>query len=235
PDLRAFYEYNSMHMESWDGPAGVVLTDGRYAVCLLDRNGLRPARWVLTSNDYITLSSEIGSWGYKPEDVVAKGRVGPGQILAVDTHTGQLLHTPDIDNMLKSAQPYKKWLRENALRIEATLNTDVPEFKLMDKDELTTHMKMFQATFEDRDQVLRPLAESGQEAVGSVGDDTPMAVLSQRVRAVSDYFRQKFAQATNPPIDPLRETIVMSLETCLGAERNVFEETADHARRIILN
>jgi len=235
PDLKAFYEYNSMHMEAWDGPAGVVLTDGRYAVCLLDRNGLRPARWVVTRNGYITLSSEIGSWGYQPEDVVSKGRVGPGQILAVDTETGNILHTPDIDNLLKTAQPYKKWLRDNAVRIEATMSRDMPEFRLMDKDELNIHMKMFQVSFEERDQVLRPLAEAGQEAVGSMGDDTPMAVLSQRVRSVADYFRQKFAQVTNPPIDPLRETIVMSLETCLGAERNVFEESADHANRIILN
>src|SRR5690606_35811267 len=101
-DRRAFYEYNSMHMEPWDGPAGIVLTDGRYAVCLLDRNGLRPARWVTTTNGYITLASEVGVWDYQPEDVIAKGRVGPGQILAVDTHTGDVLHTEDIDSRLKS-------------------------------------------------------------------------------------------------------------------------------------
>ena len=234
PDLRAFYEYNSMHMEPWDGPAGLVMTDGRYAVCLLDRNGLRPSRWVVTKNGYITVASEIGTYGYKPEDVVAKGRIGPGQILAVDTHTGQLLHTDDIDSRLKAAQPYKKWLRENAVRVEATLDKSHPAFVPMDRDGLKTHMKMFQVTFEERDQVIRPLAENGQEAVGSMGDDTPMAVLSTRVRSVADYFRQKFAQVTNPPIDPLREAIVMSLETCIGSELNVFEETADHAKRIIL-
>ncbi|AZZ94394.1 glutamate synthase large subunit [Hahella sp. KA22] len=235
PDLRAFYEYNSMHMEPWDGPAGVVLTDGRYAVCLLDRNGLRPARWVITKNGYITLASEVGTYGYKSEDVVAKGRVGPGQILAVDTHTGEVLHTQDVDNRLKSAHPYKKWLRENALRVETKLNQQTPEFTLMEKENLHEYMKMFMISFEERDQVLRPLAESGQEAVGSMGDDAPMAVLSTRIRSVADYFRQKFAQVTNPPIDPLRETIVMSLETCLGAERNVFQETAQHANRIILS
>jgi len=233
-DLRAFYEYNSMHMEPWDGPAGLVLTDGRYAVCLLDRNGLRPSRWVITKNGYITVASEIGTYGYKPEDVVAKGRVGPGQILAVDTQTGEVLHTDDIDNRLKSAHPYKKWLKENAVRIEATLDKDHEAFEPMTADVLNTHMKMFQVTFEERDQVLRPLAENGQEAVGSMGDDTPVAVLSSRVRSVSDYFRQKFAQVTNPPIDPLREAIVMSLETCVGVEHNVFEESAEHAKRIIL-
>ena len=233
-DLRAFYEYNSMHMEPWDGPAGLVMTDGRYAVCLLDRNGLRPSRWVMTKNGYITVASEIGTYGYKPEDVVAKGRIGPGQILAVDTQTGELLHTDDIDGRLKSAQPYKKWLRENAVRVEATLDKSHPAFVPMERDALKTYMKMFQVTFEERDQVIRPLAENGQEAVGSMGDDTPMAVLSARVRSVADYFRQKFAQVTNPPIDPLREAIVMSLETCIGAELNVFEESADHAKRIIL-
>ena len=233
-DLRAFYEYNSMHMEPWDGPAGIVLTDGRYAVCLLDRNGLRPSRWVMTKNGYLTVASEIGTYAYKPEDVVAKGRVGPGQILAVDTHTGEVLHTDDIDNRLKSAHPYKKWLRENATRVEATLDKEHSAFNLMSAEELRTQMKMFQVTFEERDQILRPLAENGQEAVGSMGDDTPVAVLSSKVRSVSDFFRQKFAQVTNPPIDPLREAIVMSLETCVGVEHNVFEETAEHAKRIIL-
>ncbi|MCQ4296173.1 glutamate synthase large subunit [Pseudomonas stutzeri] len=234
PDLRAFYEFNSMHMEPWDGPAGVVLTDGRHAVCLLDRNGLRPARWVTTKNGYITLASEVGVWDYKPEDVLAKGRVGPGQILAVDTHTGTVLHTDDIDNRLKAQQPYKKWLRQNALRIQSTLDDNDHGSAFYDADQLKQYMKMYQVTFEERDQVLRPLAEQGQEAVGSMGDDTPMAVLSRRVRSPYDYFRQQFAQVTNPPIDPLREAIVMSLETCLGAERNVFEETAEHANRAIL-
>ncbi len=232
-DLRAFYEYNSMHMEPWDGPAGLVMSDGRYAVCMLDRNGLRPARWVVTKDDFITLASEIGTYSYKPEDVVAKGRVGPGQMLAIDTETGEVLHTQDIDQRLKTAKPYKRWLRENALRVESTLN-QAPDFRLMDTDELLVHQKMFLVSYEERDQILRPLAENAQEAVGSMGDDTPMAVLSSKVRHVADYFRQKFAQVTNPAIDPLREAIVMSLETCLGAERNVFEETAEHANRIIL-
>ncbi|MBW5411853.1 glutamate synthase large subunit [Pseudomonas sp. MAG002Y] len=233
--LRAFYEFNSMHMEPWDGPAGVVLTDGRYAVCLLDRNGLRPARWVTTKNGYITLASEVGVWDYEPSDVIAKGRVGPGQILAVDTETGQVLEADDIDNRLKSRHPYKQWLRKNALRIQATLDDKDHGSPFYDSDRLRQYMKMFQVTFEERDQVLRPLAEQGQEAVGSMGDDTPMAVLSKRIRSNYDYFRQQFAQVTNPPIDPLREAIVMSLETCLGAERNVFEETAEHANRAILS
>ncbi|GLQ33460.1 glutamate synthase large subunit [Litoribrevibacter albus] len=234
PDLRAFYEYTSMHCEAWDGPAGVVMTDGRHAVCMLDRNGLRPARWVTTKNGYITLASEIGVYDYAPEDVVAKGRVGPGQMLVIDTSTGEVLHTKDIDERLKNSNPYKKWLKENAIRIESSMSEELQQAESLDQEVLKANMKMYQVTFEERDQVLRPLAEGGQEAVGSMGDDTPMAVLSQKIRPVSDFFRQKFAQVTNPPIDPLRETIVMSLETCIGAERNVFEFSPEHASRIIL-
>ncbi|MDP2523672.1 glutamate synthase large subunit [Neptunomonas phycophila] len=235
-DLRAFYEYNSMHMEPWDGPAGMVMTDGRFAVCMLDRNGLRPSRWVMTKQDYICTASEIGVFSYKPEDIVAQGRVGPGQILAIDTQTGEILHTADVDNRLKAAKPYKKWLKENALRLEQTLDNheEARSFTDMSADELKAYMKMYQVTFEEREQILRPLGESGMEAVGSMGDDKPMAVLSSRIRSPYDYFRQQFAQVTNPPIDPLREAIVMSLETCLGREQNMFEETAEHARRVIL-
>ena len=234
-DLRAFYEYNSMHMEPWDGPAGLVITDGRYAVCGLDRNGLRPSRWVITKDNFITVASEVGVYNYKPEDVVAKGRVGPGDILAIDTKEGKLLRTDDIDTMMKTSQPYKQWLKENALRIESRLHLEkVDGQEALSGDALNTHQKLHLVTREERDQVLRPMAEDGQEATGSMGDDTPMAVLSQRVRHVADYFRQMFAQVTNPPIDPLRESIVMSLETCIGAEKNVFEETPDHANRVIL-
>jgi glutamate synthase (NADPH/NADH) large chain len=233
-DLKAFYEYNSMHIEPWDGPAGLVVTDGRYAVCTLDRNGLRPSRWVITKDDLITVASEVGVYGYAPADVVAKGRLGPGQILSVDTETGKLYHTEDIDNQLKVCKPYRKWLNEQATRIESSLDLDQPEGSLSDSEVLAC-MKMNRVTFEECDSILRPLAEGGQEAVGSMGDDTPMAVLSEFQRSLYDYFRQQFAQVTNPPIDPLREAIVMSLETCLGRELSVFEETELHARRIILS
>ncbi|MGB1236774.1 MAG: glutamate synthase large subunit [Pseudomonadales bacterium] len=235
-ELRAFYEYNSMHMEPWDGPAGIVMTDGRHAVCMLDRNGLRPSRWIITKEDYICVASEIGVFDYKSEDIVAQGRVGPGQILAVDTKTGKISHTGDVENHLKVQQPYKKWLRDNAIRFEQTFNLteESQSFRDMSPEEVKTHMKMFNVTFEERDQVIRPLGETGMEAVGSMGDDKPMAVLSSTERSLFDYFRQQFAQVTNPPIDPLREAIVMSLETCLGSELNLFEETPGHARRIIL-
>ncbi len=235
-DLRAFYEYNSMHMEPWDGPAGLVLTDGDQAVCMLDRNGLRPARYVLTRDDFITVASEIGTYAYRDDDVVEKGRVGPGQMLAIDTVAGEILHTVDIDNRLKQGQPYKKWLQEHAIRIEGELHETAVQLEdsAESRDRLREGMKLFQVSFEERDQIVRPLAEMGQEATGSMGDDTPMAVLSRKRRPLYDYFRQQFAQVTNPPIDPLRESIVMSLETCIGAERSVFTETPEHAQRIIL-
>ncbi|MGB5324760.1 MAG: glutamate synthase large subunit, partial [Pseudomonadales bacterium] len=237
-DLRAFYEYNSMHMEAWDGPAGLVMTDGRYALCMLDRNGLRPARYVITDDGFITLASEVGTYGYTPESVVEKGRVGPGQILAVDTVEGKLLHTRDIDDLLKQGQPYKKWLKEHTVRIEGELGNHAAVAAItstaLERSQLNVLMKLYQVSFEERDQVLRPLVETGQEATGSMGDDTPMAVLSHKTRSLYDYFRQQFAQVTNPPIDPLREAIVMSLETCLGREHSVFTETPQHAQRIIL-
>jgi glutamate synthase (NADPH/NADH) large chain len=230
PELRAFYEYNSMHIEPWDGPAGLVITDGRHAVCTLDRNGLRPSRWVITKDDHITVASEIGVYDYKPEDVVAKGRLGPGQILSVDTETGELFHTDDIDQQLKSSKPYKAWLDSQAI----ILDSEEKAIEGIQGNDLDTYMKMYSVSAEERVQIMRPLAESGQEATGSMGDDTPMAVLSQKQRPLYDYFRQQFAQVTNPPIDPLREAIVMSLETCLGRELSVYTETEAHARRLIL-
>ncbi len=243
-DLRAFYEYNSMHMEPWDGPAGIVLTDGRYAACTLDRNGLRPARYVITKpgggdykdGDYsgcvITLASEIGVYDYDNAHVIKKGRLKPGQMIAADTQTGELILPQEIDQRLKQAQPYKEWMK-NAVHLESVLAGDPLCETPMEKCELDVYQKLFQVSFEERDQVLRILAEAGQEAIGSMGDDAPFPVMSRRVRSVFDNFRQQFAQVTNPPIDPIREQIVMSLETLLGSEKNLFEETADHAKRLI--
>jgi len=233
PDLRAFYEYNSMHMEPWDGPAGIVLTDGRYAACTLDRNGLRPARYVITDDRHITLASEIGVYDYDPASVVTKGRLKPGQMLAVDTTTGKLLLPDEIDRINSARQPYRQWLRTHARHLKARLSDRALMDKPMESARLDVYEKLFGVSFEERDQVLRVLAEAGQEAVGSMGDDTPMPVLSTQERSLYDYFRQQFAQVTNPAIDPLREQIVMSLETCLGRERNLFEETPEHAARLM--
>ena len=233
-ELRSFYTYNSLHMEPWDGPAGVVLTDGRYAVCVLDSNGLRPSRWVMTANGYITAASEIGVSDYRPEDVIAKGRLGPGQMLVVDTEEGKILHSDDVADYLKKRQPYAEWISRNTSYLESRLSEQVPQLEPLQEEECQIHMKMFQVSFEETDQVFRPLAEKGAEGTGSMGDDTPIAVLSRKVRPLYDFFRQQFAQVTNPPIDSLRENIVMSLETRMGRELNLFSETPEHANRVIL-
>ncbi len=236
PALRAFYEYNSMHMEPWDGPAGIVLTDGRHAGCVMDRNGLRPARYVITKDRIITLASEIGVYDYAPEDVVTKGRLKPGQMIAVDTDNGELLTPEVIDERLASRQPYKQWLKQYSRRLESHFLDEGPEnTPPLSADRFRTFQKMFHVTYEERDQVIRVLAEAGQEAVGAMGDDTPFPVLSRKVRPLFDYFRQQFAQVTNPPIDPLREQIVMSLETPFGAECNIFEESPEHASRLLMD
>jgi len=236
PDEKAFFEYMSMHMEPWDGPAGLVITDGRYAVCTLDRNGLRPSRWVLTDDDIITVASEVGVYSYQPSSVVAKGRLGPGDMLSIDTQTGSILNAEDVDKQLASENPYQEWLRDGAVKIMSTMGDESFEVEgATTRDQIHKYMKMYLASQEERDQVIRPLAEGGQEAVGSMGDDTPMAVLSSKHRSLYDYFRQQFAQVTNPPIDPLRETLVMSLQVQLGRERCIFNESDEHGCRINLN
>jgi glutamate synthase (NADPH/NADH) large chain len=235
PDARAFYEYYGMHLEPWDGPAGIVLTDGVQAACCLDRNGLRPARYVITDDDVITIASEIGVYDYRPEQVVRKGRLGPGQMLLVDTERREVLDTQAIENRLKVRAPYKEWLRKGVSYLDSELIDPQLSAEPMERDQFRIYQKMFNVTREERDEVLRVLAETEAEAVGSMGDDTPLPPMSSKVRVLYDYFRQQFAQVTNPPIDPLRERIVMSLETQIGPELNVFEARPENARRIVMN
>ncbi|MFP1833491.1 glutamate synthase large subunit [Lonsdalea quercina] len=234
PELRAFFDFNSMHMEPWDGPAGVVLSDGRYAACNLDRNGLRPARYVITTDKLITCASEVGIWDYQPDEVVEKGRVGPGELMVIDTQEGRILHSGETDNDLKSRHPYKEWMERNVKRLVPF--EEMPDDQVGQRDlddvQLEVYQKQFGYSNEELDQILRVLGENGQEATGSMGDDTPFAVLSSRPRIVYDYFRQQFAQVTNPPIDPLREAHVMSLATCIGREMNVFSEAEGQAHRL---
>lgn len=231
PKHRALYEYLSLHQEPWDGPAGLVITDGRYAVCTLDRNGLRPSRWVMTDDDVITVASEVGVYRYQPENVIAKGRLGPGDILSVDTLEGRIIWRDEIEDQLASRHPYGEWLKTGRHSITSGFDMDSIELEgTLTREQIRCYMKMYQVSLEERDQVLRPLAEDGQEAVGSMGDDTPMAVLSQRQRNLFDYLRQQFAQVTNPPIDPLRESMVMSLTVEIGRESGLFEQTAELAQ-----
>ncbi|OUS23869.1 glutamate synthase large subunit [Thalassotalea sp. 42_200_T64] len=233
-DLRAFYEFNSMHMEPWDGPAGIVMTNGRHVACNLDRNGLRPARYVRTRDGFITLASEVGIWDYGEDEVIEKGRVGPGEMLSVDTYTGTLMKSSDIDNELKSRHPYREWLNNNIRHLVPfdQLDAELIGQRSFSDQQMTEFHKLFNYSYEEIQQVLKTMAENGQEATGSMGDDTPMAVLSSKSRTLYDYFRQQFAQVTNPPIDPLRERFVMSLGTCIGREHNVFNETTGHADRV---
>jgi glutamate synthase (NADPH) large chain len=235
PDLKAFYEYYATHMEPWDGPAGIVLTDGRYACCTLDRNGLRPARWVITKNRHITIASEAGVWDYSPEDVVRKGKLGPGEILALDLQTSELMDTKQVDDLLKSRHPYKVWLKKGVRYLQTDLIDPRLAAEPFDRDTLAVFQKMFNVSAEERDEIVRVLAEDESEAVGSMGDDTPMPVLSKKVRSLYDYFRQQFAQVTNPPIDSLRESIVMSLQTQIGPECNIFVPAPQHAEQIVLS
>jgi glutamate synthase (NADPH/NADH) large chain len=234
-DLKAFYEYHSTHMEPWDGPAGIVLTDGRYACCTLDRNGLRPARWVITKNRHITIASEAGVWDYLPEDVVKKGKLGPGEILALDLQTAELLDTKRVDDLLKNRHPYKAWLKKGVRYLQTDLIDPRLAAEPFDRDTLALFQKMYNVSAEERDEIIRVLAEDESEAVGSMGDDTPMPVLSKKVRSLYDYFRQQFAQVTNPPIDSLRESIVMSLQTQIGLEGNVFVPAQHNAEQIVLS
>jgi len=234
-DLAAFYEFYGLNTEPWDGPAGIVSMDARYAACTLDRNGLRPARWMLTSDRHFIVASEAGVWEVPAERVTRKGKLGPGEMMAIDLKRGDLLDSEAVDRINRGRAPYKQWLHQGVTYLQTELIdpslTDAP----FDEKTLSGYHKLFQLTTEEVEQVLRPLAETEQEATGSMGDDTPMAVLSRQTRPLYDYFRQAFAQVTNPPIDPLREDCVMSLTTQLGRETNIFHAGPETVNHIILN
>ncbi len=235
PDVRAFYEFYDCQTEPWDGPAGIVLTDGRYAVCCLDRNGLRPARYVITSDRHITIASEVGVHDYDERDVVSKGKLGPGEMLAVDLRNGKLLSNDDIHDELKSRFPYKKWMKQGVRYLDSELVDRHIAAEPFDAETLAIYQKMFNISREELRDVISVLAKAEQEAVGSMGDDTPMPVLSTKVRSPFDYFRQQFAQVTNPPIDSLRERLVMSLQTNIGRESSLFDIGPEHAQHVIMN
>jgi glutamate synthase (NADPH/NADH) large chain len=234
PDVRGFHEYNSMHMEPWDGPAGIVMADGKWALCVLDRNGLRPARFQLDKDNIITIASETGVNPVEEHEILKKGRVKPGGMLAIDTSKGIIHDESSIDNDLKQKFPYRKWLKENAIYIESRLDSyEGPGLKKFEASKFFQSSKLFLLFKEERTSVIKPLAIDSQEGTGSMGDDTALAVMSKMHRQIYDYFRQQFAQVTNPPIDSLREAAVMTLETCYGPELNIYEETADHAKRLV--
>ncbi len=231
-DLRAFYEYVSTAMEAWDGPAAVSLTDGRHIGCLIDRNGLRPAKYVITKNHKMYITSEYGTLEIDENNISERGRLQSGQMIGLDLNHGKVLKEEDINNYLKSSQNYVQWLTKDMEYLQEYIDEsflDVSDYKVKD---LETKQKYFNITYEVLDQVIEPMANDGKEPVGSMGDDTPLACFSKVNRNFTDYFRQKFAQVTNPPIDPYREKVVMSLETGFGPIHNILDEKPEYAKRL---
>lgn len=216
-------------MEPWDGPTAICFTDGKQIGSILDRNGLRPARYYVTKDDMIVFSSEVGVVDIEEENVLYKERLSPGRMLLIDLEQGKIVSDEELKSEMAQAQPYAKWLEENLLTVEA--DEETPK----EVDVLAVRQKSFGYTFEDIQKYIVPVAESGKDPIGSMGNDTPLAVLSDRPQSLFNYFKQLFAQVTNPPIDSIREHIVTSTMTLLGAEGNLLHPNAENARRIFLD
>ncbi|GMV19238.1 MAG: glutamate synthase [Polyangiaceae bacterium] len=230
---RDFYAYHACLVEPWDGPAALTFTDGRQIGALLDRNGLRPARWLETRDGLVVLSSETGVMDVPPEQIARKGRLEPGRMFLVDLAGGRIVEDAELKREVCHQKPYGKWLRDNAIHLDQI--DDVPAAPaLADPHELLTRQRVFGYTTEDLTLLLAPMAEKGEEPVGSMGTDTPLAVLSERPQLLFNYFKQHFAQVTNPPIDPIREALVMSLRNFVGGEDNLLFELPDHAQMLEL-
>jgi glutamate synthase (NADPH/NADH) large chain len=229
---RAFYAYHACLIEPWDGPAAVLFTDGQLVGGVLDRNGLRPTKWVVTSDGLVVMASEFGVLDLDPARVTQKGRVQPGKMFLVDTLAGRIVSDEEIKHQVATRRPYGAWLEENVIQL-ASLPAAKSPFRLAESE-----LRRLQAAFgysqEELRLVLAPMAEGGEEAVGSMGTDAPIAVLSDRPQLLFRYFKQQFAQVTNPPIDPIREEIVMSLVSCVGGEGNLLEETPQQCRMLEL-
>jgi glutamate synthase (ferredoxin) len=231
-DKRAFYQYHSSLMEPWDGPAAICFTDGTQIGAILDRNGLRPARYYVTSDDMVILGSEAGVLEVPPETVVQKGRLQPGRMFLVDTAQGRIIDDEEIKRTVATQRPYREWLDEYLVHIDDL--PAAPEVPQPDPDTLLQRQVAFGYTFEDERRILTPMAKDGVEAVGSMGNDTPLAVLSNKPRPLYDYFKQLFAQVTNPPIDCIREELITSAETRLGSEGNLLNPQPSDCRRLEL-
>ena len=232
PVRRDFYEYHSMLMEPWDGPAALVFTDGSLVGATLDRNGLRPGRFLVTDDGLVVLASEIGVIDVDPSKVVRKGRLRPGKMFLVDTANGEIIEDDDIKAELAAAEPYGEWLKAGRIHLR-----DLPqrEHIVHTPASVTRRQRTFGYTEEEVRILLTPMAQHGAEPLGAMGSDSPIAVLSDRPRLLFDYFAQQFAQVTNPPLDSIREEVVTSMKLALGPERNLLAATADHARGVILD
>lgn len=233
PELRAFYEYHACLVEPWDGPAAMSFSDGTIAAAVLDRNGLRPARYVVTDDNIVIMASEVGTVELDPAKVVEKGRLGPGQMLAVDTARHEILRNSDLKKRYAQRQPYGEWVRRHMIALPEK-PADGDGKPVVDEFLLFQQQHAFGFTNEELKFVLEPMGVEGKEPIWSMGDDAPTAILSQKARPLPHYFRQRFAQVTNPPIDPLRESIVMSLDSYLGRRHSLLLETPEHARLLHL-
>ncbi len=231
PELRAFYEYQSTVFEAWDGPAAFSLTDGRYIGCVLDRNGLRPSKYIITHDDNFLIASEYGVVDIPDEQIKERGRLQSGQMIGLDLKFGKVLKDDEINNYLKSANPYMKWLNERMVYLQEHVDNQYTTNCDIDED-ITHRQRFYNITHEVIEQVIEPMISDGKEAVASMGDDTPLAAFSTKQRHFSDFFKQKFAQVTNPPIDPIREKVVMSLNTGFGEIHNMLNEIPSHAHRL---
>lgn len=245
PEKRAFYEYHSCLMEPWDGPASIAFTDGRQIGAVLDRNGLRPSRYYVTKDDLVIMGSEVGALEVAPENVLLKGRLQPGRMFLVDLEQGRIIDDGELKHKIATEHPYADWLRDNIVALEelpvgnadaaAGTRSRLDLHGLPDKASILRKQQAFGYTSEDVKILLAPMALEGNEAIGSMGNDAALAVLSDRPQLLYNYFKQLFAQVTNPPVDCIREEIIMSMETCFGAEYNLLEPTPRSARQIKLS
>ena len=231
-DLKAFYEYHSILMEPWDGPAALLFSDGRYAGGMLDRNGLRPARYLITRGDMMVVASEAGVIGFEPSDIKEKGRLEPGKLIFVDTQEGRIYYDAEIKEQLAKARPYREWLSAGRIELDTLKSGRKVEADVADYD---VNLRAFGFTREDVERTIAPMCVNGSEPIASMGNDTPLAVLSQRPQVLFNYFRQQFAQVTNPAIDPIREELVMSLTEYIGAVgMNILVPNETHCKMVRL-
>ena len=229
-DKKAFYEYNSCIMEPWDGPASIPFTDGNVIGALLDRNGLRPSRYTVTKSGFVIMSSEIGVLDIKPEDVVQHGRLEPGKMFLVDMNKGRIIEDEEIKKAIVTKRPYKKWLNENLLQLAKIpyTNNPIP----VETVAFETRQRLFGYTIEDLKTIINPMGESGAEAISSMGNDTPLAVLSDQPQLLYNYFKQQFAQVTNPPLDGIREEIITDISLAIGGDFNIFDIEPKHCKKL---
>ena len=231
-DKKAFYQYNACIMEPWDGPASVPFTDGNFIGALLDRNGLRPSRYTVTKNGNVVMSSEIGVLNIKPENVVKHGRLEPGKMFLVDMNAGRIIEDEEIKKEIISKKPYKKWVSENVLPLvdipytNNNIPTEVTDYK--------TRLRLFGYTTEEISTIISPMAISSKEGIGSMGTDTPLAVLSDKPQLLYNYFKQLFAQVTNPPLDGIREEIITDISLAIGSDGNIFDVSPEQAKKLLI-